>query len=117
MISKDKVTLVIADNKIQGRNVSSFLGSSKVIRLGKWENKRAVEDFENFLKRNATCDAEIVIFHENFCDEPHDIIIKKGELFLPPGICRASQFVPDVPKFYRFTMSSEELARIKLVGF
>ncbi len=117
VISNDKITLVTADNKAEGRNVSSFLGSSKVIKLGKMENKRAIEGFENFLKRNATCNAEIVVFHENFCDEPLGIIVKQGELFVPPRLCRSSQFVPDVPDHYRYSLTENELITIELTNF
>ncbi len=81
------------------------------------ENKRAIEGFENFLKRNATCNAEIVVFHENFCDEPLGIIVKQGELFVPPRLCRSSQFVPDVPDHYRYSLTENELITIELTNF
>lgn len=64
VISPDKITLVIADNKINNKNVSSFVGSSKIIKLGTGLNKNAVRDFEKFLKRNATCGARISVFAE-----------------------------------------------------
>ena len=45
IISENNVTLVIADNKIENKNMSYFLGSSKVIKLGKVLNKNAIDVF------------------------------------------------------------------------
>ena len=111
VISEDKITLVIADNKIYNKNVSSFLGSSKIIKLGMGLNKNTIREFEKFLKRNATCGAEINVFVEG-SEEALGVVIKKGSLFVPPSICRASKFAPVMPDCYRFTMSDDELLSI-----
>ena len=79
-------------------------------------NKNTVGEFEKFLKRNATCGAYINVFVEG-SDKALGVVIKKGNLFIPPSVCRASKFSPDVPSCYRFTMSDDELSSIELVGF
>lgn len=65
VLSENKATLVIADNKVENKNVSSFLGSTKVLSIGEGFNKVANKAFETFLKKNMTCNAEVVIFHES----------------------------------------------------
>jgi hypothetical protein len=58
VIGPSYITLVIADNKIDNKNVSSFIGATRAIKLRR-ENKKSVKDFEKFLKRNACCGAQI----------------------------------------------------------
>lgn len=64
VIGPDSATLVIADNKFYNRNVSSFLGVRRALKVAK--NVNANHDkFKNFLKKNASCGAEISVFHHN----------------------------------------------------
>lgn len=90
VISVDKITLVIAENRVGGKNASSFVGSSRAIKLGNGMNKKAIKDFENFLKKNATCGSEISIFKDDNHDIPIGSVFKVGDLFVPPSICRES---------------------------
>ena len=117
VISENKITLVIADNKIENKNTSYFLGSTKVLKLEKGLNKSAVESLQTFFKRNASCGANITVFHDSELDKPLGTVHKKGSLFIPPSICRESHFLPVVPECYRFTLTVEELDSIELVGF
>ena len=117
MISARKITLVLADNKTANKNTASFFGNSRIITLGKGLNKSAIKTFETFLKRNATCAAEITVFHDTNPNESLGKIIKHGNLFVPPSVCRVSEFLPAIPECYRFTTTEEELASVELVGF
>jgi hypothetical protein len=75
-----------------------------------------VNKFENFLKRNACCGAQISVFLHNE-DKSLGIITKHGEIFVPPGICRKSIYDPEVPSCFRFDTTEEEVASVRLEGF
>ena len=38
-------------------------------------------------------------------------------MFVPPGVCRESNYAPKVPKCFKFTMTQEELVAVELEGF
>jgi len=86
IIGPDSTTLVIADNKFHGRNVSSFLGVRKALKVAK-KFKANHDEFRNFLKKNASCGAEISVFRHN-SDKLLGKIRKNGKFFVPPGVFR-----------------------------
>jgi len=86
VIGPDSATLVLADNKFLNRNVSSFLGVRRALKVAK-KFKANHDEFENFLKKNASCGAEISVFRHN-SDELLGKIRKSGDLFVPPGVFR-----------------------------
>jgi hypothetical protein len=79
-------------------------------------NRKSIEKFERFLKRNACCGAQISVFLHNE-EKLLGSIIKHGEIFVPPGVCRESMYDPVVPDCVRFTTSIEELESVRLEGF
>jgi hypothetical protein len=119
VIGKTSITLVLADNQVVDKHAkrfaSSFTSTTRAISL-KYGNRKSVGDFEKFLKRNACCGAQISVFlHDE--DKSLGTIIKHGELFVPPGVCKESLYNPKVPTCYRFKITEEELASIRLEGF
>ena len=76
VVSQNKITLIVADNRVDNRNTSSFVGSSKMIKLGEGLNKIAISKFSAFLKRNATCGADITIFHESSLGKSLGVVVK-----------------------------------------
>jgi len=111
------VTLVIADNEAQNRHNSSFTGTTRAIKLGGPKAKKNRVDFRDFLKRNASCGADIAVFRHN-SDKLLGTIRKCGsELFVPPNVCRPSHFNPKVPVSIKFVTSDELLESVRLEGF
>jgi len=100
VIGPDNVTLVIADNEAQNKHHSSFMGTTRAIKLGGPKAKKNRGDFRDFLKRNASCGADIAVFRHN-SDKLLGTVRKRGkELFVPPSVCRPSHFNPNVPKSF-----------------
>jgi len=117
VVGPDNVTLVIADNEAQNRHHSSFLGTTRAIKLGGPKAKKNRGDFKDFIKRNATCGADISFFRHN-SDKLLGTVKKRGkELFVPPSVCRPSHFNPKVPKSFSFFTSDEILESVQLEGF
>jgi hypothetical protein len=68
-----------------------------------------------FLKRNASCNTSIhVLFHTG---KKLGVIHKKGNIFVPPSVCRESEFSPAVPICYRLVTNEEELSSVELINF
>ena len=117
VIGPDNVTLVIADNEAQNKHHSSFMGTTRAIKLGGPKAKKNRGDLRDFLKRNATCGADIAVFRHN-SDKLLGTVRKRGkELFVPPNVCRLSHYNPNVPKSFRFVTSADILEDIQLEGF
>ncbi len=54
------MSLVLGDNKMEGRNVSSFIGVARKISIAN-NFKKFSKGFKLFLKRNASCGATISV--------------------------------------------------------
>lgn len=111
------MTLAIADNETQNRHHSSFIGTTRAIKLGGPKAKKNRGDLRDFIKRNASCGADIAVFRHN-SDKLLGIVKKCGaELFVPPNVCRPSHYNPKVPESFRFVTSDDVLESIQLGGF
>ena len=117
VIGPDNVTLVIADNEAQNKHHSSFMGTTRAIKLGGPKAKKNRGDFRDFLKRNASCGADVAVFRHN-SDKLLGTVRKRGkELFVPPNVCRPSHYNPYVPESFRFVTSDDVLESVQLEGF
>jgi len=73
------------------------MGTTRAIKLGGLKAKKNRGDFKNFIKRNASCGADVAVFRHD-SDKLLGIVRKCGaELFVPPNVCRLSHFNPKVP--------------------
>ena len=93
------------------------MGTTRAIKLGGPKAKKSRGDFRDFIKRNASCGAEIAVFQHN-SDKLLGTVRKRGsELFVPPNVCRLSHFNPNVPSSFKFVTSDELLESVRLEGF
>ena len=86
IIGPNSTTLVLADNKFHNRNVSSFIGVRRALKVAK-KTKANHDEFRNFLKKNASCGADISVFRHN-SDNLLGKIKKNGDMFVPPCVLR-----------------------------
>lgn len=87
IIGPSNVTLALLDNKIENHNVSSFTGCQRTIKMASGKTKHSIHELETFLKRNASCSSEIIVFDSN-TEHQLGIIKKQASIFVPPGVCR-----------------------------
>jgi len=93
------------------------MGTARAIKLGGPKAKKNRGDFRDFIKRNASCEADIAVFRHN-SDKLLGTVRKRGkELFVPPNVCRPSHYNPRVPESFRFATSGDVLESIQLEGF
>ena len=93
------------------------MGATRAIKLGGPKAKKNRADLGDFIKRNASCGADIAVFRHN-SDKLLGTVRKRGEeLFVPPNVCRPSHYNPCVPESFSFVTSDGILACIQLEGF
>lgn len=85
------------------------MGTTRAIKLGGPKAKKNRGEFQNFIKRNASCGADIAVFRHD-SDKLLGTVRKRGkEFFVPPNVCRPSHFNPKVPVSFKFVTSEELL--------
>ena len=120
IINDRKVWLILTDNDPVKSSRSSFMSSLKAIDMAKGKTKSSINALDEYLKKNASIDAEISVILK----ERNVLLgtLKKsgeGQFFIPPEVNQKSDYTVDIPSCCKFVLSEgkEELKSVHLEGF